>query len=111
MKRLKICAMPEKNLWSRSWSRPRNPCFSYYRDERPANYVPIKQVVLNALDKIEKASKSKGTVTGIPTGFIDLDYKLSGFQPSDFILIAARPSMGKTAFVLNIAQYMAFKEE
>ena len=73
-------------------------------------YVPIKQVVLNALDKIEKASKSKGTVTGIPTGFIDLDYKLSGFQPSDFILIAARPSMGKTAFVLNIAQYMAFKK-
>lgn len=66
--------------------------------------------VLNALDKIEKASKSKGTVTGIPTGFIDLDYKLSGFQPSDFILIAARPSMGKTAFVLNIAQYMAFKK-
>ena len=74
------------------------------------DYVPIKQVVLNALDKIEKASKSKGTVTGIPTGFIDLDYKLSGFQPSDFILIAARPSMGKTAFVLNIAQYMAFKK-
>ncbi len=72
-------------------------------------YVPIKQVVLNALDKIEKASKSKGTVTGIPTGFIDLDYKLSGFQPSDLILIAARPSMGKTAFVLNIAQYMAFR--
>ena len=65
---------------------------------------------MNALDRIEKASKSKGTVTGIPTGFIDLDYKLSGFQPSDFILIAARPSMGKTAFVLNIAQYMAFKK-
>ena len=59
---------------------------------------------------IRDRSKSKGTVTGIPTGFIDLDYKLSGFQPSDFILIAARPSMGKTAFVLNIAQYMAFKK-
>ena len=72
--------------------------------------VPIKQVVLNALDKIEKASKNKGTVTGIPTGFIDLDYKTSGFQPSDLILIAARPSMGKTAFVLNVAQHMAFKE-
>lgn len=74
------------------------------------DFVPIKQVVLNALDKIEKASKNKGTVTGIPTGFIDLDYKTSGFQPSDLILIAARPSMGKTAFVLNVAQYMAFKE-
>ena len=74
------------------------------------DFVPIKQVVLSALDKIEKASKNKGTVTGIPTGFIDLDYKTSGFQPSDLILIAARPSMGKTAFVLNVAQNMAFKE-
>ena len=73
-------------------------------------YVPIKQVVLNALEKIEKASKSKGTVTGIPTGFIDLDYKTSGLQPSDLILVAARPSMGKTAFVLNIAQHVAFKQ-
>lgn len=73
------------------------------------DFVPIKQVVLNALDKIEAASKTKGSVTGIPTGFIDLDYKTSGFQPSDLILIAARPSMGKTAFVLNVAQHMAFK--
>ena len=68
-----------------------------------------EQVVLNTLERIEKASKNKGTVTGIPTGFIDLDYKLSGLQPSDLILLAARPSMGKTAFVLNLAQYMAFK--
>lgn len=74
------------------------------------DYVPIKEVVLNALDKIERASKNKGTVTGLATGFVDLDYKMSGFQPSDLILIAARPSMGKTAFVLNIAQHMAFKE-
>ena len=73
------------------------------------DFVPIKQVVLNALDKIEAASKTKGSVTGIPTGFIDLDYETSGFQPSDLILIAARPSMGKTAFVLNVAQHMAFK--
>ena len=73
-------------------------------------YTPIKQVVLNALDVIEKASKTKGTVTGIPTGFIDLEYKLSGLQRSDLILIAARPSMGKTAFVLNIAQHAAFRQ-
>lgn len=75
------------------------------------DFVSIRQVVLNALDTIEKASKMKGTVTGIPTGFVDLDYKTSGFQPSDFILIAARPSMGKTAFVLNVAQYMAFRQD
>ncbi len=74
-------------------------------------YVPIKQVVINALDKIAAASKLKGTVTGIPTGFIDLDYKTAGLQPSDLVLIAARPSMGKTAFVLNIAQHVAFKSK
>ena len=73
------------------------------------DFVPIKEVVLNALDKIEAASRSKGSVTGMATGFIDLDYKTSGFQPSDLILIAARPYMGKTAFVLNIAEYMAFR--
>ena len=74
-------------------------------------YTPIKQVVLNALDVIEKASKTTGSVTGIPTGFIDLDYKLSGLQRSDLVLVAARPSMGKTAFVLNIAQHAAFRQE
>ena len=73
-------------------------------------YVPIRQVVLNALDVIERASKTKGNVTGIPTGFIDLDYKLSGLQRSDLVLIAERPSMGKTAFVLNIAQHVAFRQ-
>ncbi len=85
--------------------------FDLLQKRNTGEYVPIKQVVLNALDKIEKASKSKGTVTGIPTGFIDLDYKLSGLQPADLILVAARPSMGKTAFVLNIAQYVAFKKD
>ena len=74
------------------------------------DYVPIQQVVLNAINNIEKASKLKGSVTGIPTGFVDLDYKTSGMHPSDLVLIAARPSMGKTAFVLNIAQYMAFRK-
>jgi replicative DNA helicase len=73
--------------------------------------VPIRQVVLNALGTIEKASQMKGTVTGVSTGFVDLDYKTSGLQPSDFILVAARPSMGKTAFVLNMAQHMAFRKE
>ena len=73
-------------------------------------FTPIKQVVLNALEVIERASRTKGTVTGIPTGFIDLDYKLSGLQRSDLVLVAARPSMGKTAFVLNIAQHVAFRQ-
>ncbi|QUO31665.1 replicative DNA helicase [Faecalicatena sp. Marseille-Q4148] len=83
--------------------------FELVQKRNTGDFVPIQQVVLNTLERIEKASKNKGTVTGIPTGFIDLDYKLSGLQPSDLILLAARPSMGKTAFVLNLAQYMAFK--
>jgi replicative DNA helicase len=66
---------------------------------------------MQTLEKIENASRLKSSVTGLPTGFLDLDYKTSGFQPSDFILIAARPSMGKTAFVLNIAEYMAFRKD
>lgn len=85
--------------------------FQLLQNRNAGEYVPIRQVVMNALEKVEKASKSKGTVTGIPTGFIDLDYKLSGLQPSDLVLVAARPSMGKTAFVLNIAQYIAFKKD
>lgn len=85
--------------------------FELLQKRNTSDFVPIKQVVLNALERIEKASKTKGIVTGIPTGFIDLDYKLSGLQPSDLILVAARPSMGKTAFVLNIAQYIAFKKD
>ena len=83
--------------------------FDLVQNRGSQEFVPIRQVVLNAIEKIEKASRNQGSVTGIPTGFIDLDYKTSGFQPSDLILVAARPSMGKTAFVLNIAQYMAFR--
>ena len=85
--------------------------FNLVQNRGGGDYVPIKQVVINALDKIEKASKQKGSVTGIATGFVDLDYQMAGLQPSDLILIAARPSMGKTAFVLNIAQYVAIHSQ
>ena len=84
--------------------------FELVQKRNTGDFVPIKDVVLNALEKIEIASKTSGSVTGIPTGFLDLDYKMAGLQPSDLILVAARPSMGKTAFVLNIAQYVAFKK-
>lgn len=73
--------------------------------------VPIKQIVMNALAKIHAASQMEGSVTGVPTGFTDLDRQLSGLQPADMILIAARPSMGKTALALNIAEYVAFHEK
>ena len=82
--------------------------FDLLQNRGHTDFVPIKQIVINALEKIEQASKTKGNVTGIATGFMDLDYRTSGLQPSDLVLVAARPSMGKTAFVLNIAQYVAF---
>ena len=84
--------------------------FDLVQRRNSGEFVPIREVVMNAMDKIEKASRNNGVVTGIPTGFIDLDYRTAGMQPSDLVLIAARPSMGKTAFVLNIAQHVAFKQ-
>ena len=83
--------------------------FNLVQRRNTGEFVPIRQIVMNAMDQIEKASKNKGNVTGIATGFIDLDYRTAGMQPSDLVLIAARPSMGKTAFVLNIAPYSAWK--
>ena len=85
--------------------------FQLLQQRDSGDMVPIRQVVMDTLENIEKVSRTKGNVTGLPTGFTDLDYKTSGFQNSDLILVAARPSMGKTAFVLNIAQYMAFKKD
>lgn len=84
--------------------------FDIVQKRNNGDFVPIRQIVMNAMNLIEEASKNKGAVTGIATGFLDLDYKTAGFQPSDLILVAARPSMGKTAFVLNIAQHVAFHD-
>ena len=85
--------------------------FRLLQNRNTSDYVPIRDVVINVVNKIEQASKNKSSVTGIPTGFSDLDWKTSGMQPSDLILIAARPSMGKTAFVLNLAQNMAIRHD
>lgn len=85
--------------------------FKVVQKRNAGDFVPISVVVNNALDKISMAAKNKGAVTGIATGFIDLDYKTAGLQPSDLVLIAARPSMGKTAFALNIAQYVAVRQK
>lgn len=75
------------------------------------DFAPIKGIIFDAFNKIEQLYASKGGITGIPTGFKDLDRLTAGLQPSDLVLIAARPSMGKTAFVLNIAQHIAIKEK
>jgi len=83
--------------------------FDIVQQRNSGDYTPINEIVMNALEKINAASQMKGNVTGIATGFNDLDYKTAGLQPSDLILIAARPSMGKTAFALNVAQHICFK--
>lgn len=85
--------------------------FQLLQTKRTTEFTPIREIVLNSLQQIQKVSKAKSSVTGIPTGFTDLDKATAGMQPSDLILVAARPSMGKTAFVLNIAEYVAFKKD
>lgn len=85
--------------------------FALVQNKGTSDYVPIRAVVLKTLQDISRAYQTKGNVTGIATGFTDLDYMLSGLQPSDLILIAARPSMGKTAFALNIASYVAVRNK
>lgn len=85
--------------------------FNLVKNKGAGDTTPISQIVLNAVMKIDQASRTQGSVTGVPTGFIDLDYRTAGLQPSDLILVAARPSMGKTAFVLNIAQHTAVRND
>lgn len=83
--------------------------FDIVQNRTTSDFVSIQDVVIQTIESIEAASRTKGSVTGISTGFYDLDYKTAGLQPSDLILIAARPSMGKTAFVLNVAEHVALK--
>ncbi len=69
-----------------------------------SSFAPIGEVVLSNLDKLNKLQQHDGAITGVPTGFKDVDHVFNGLQKSDLILVAARPAMGKTAFTLNIAQ-------
>lgn len=82
--------------------------FDLVQNRNTSDFVPIEDVVIKAIEQIRMTAKVKGNVTGIASGFIDLDRMTAGFQPSDLVLIAARPSMGKTAFVLNVADYVCF---
>ena len=80
--------------------------FAIAEDRIRAGFVPLRDLVQGSFATIEKLQQHKGMVTGVPTGFVDLDELTSGLQPSDLVLIAARPSMGKTSLVLNIAQHV-----
>jgi len=85
--------------------------FSIADDNIHTGFVPLRDLVQGSFETIETLQERKGAVTGVPSGFVDLDELTSGFQPSDLVLLAARPSMGKTAFVLNIAQYLGVKTD
>jgi replicative DNA helicase len=74
-------------------------------------YYPLSSIIKESIKYIEELYEKKEHVTGVPTGFLDLDQKTAGFQRGDLIIIAGRPSMGKTAFALNIAQYAAIQAE
>ena len=77
---------------------------------RPA-FAKVGDMIMDTIKIIEQLYERKELVTGVPTGFLDLDQKTAGLQPADLVIIAARPSMGKTAFALNIAQYVAMQTE
>jgi replicative DNA helicase len=80
--------------------------FAIAEDRIRAGFVPLRDLVQGSFAAIEKLQQHKGLVTGVPTGFADLDEMTAGLQPSDLVLVAARPSMGKTSFVLNVAQHV-----
>ena len=84
--------------------------FKVLNERKTTEFVPISEVTMNALEKINEASKTKNPVTGLATGFVDLDRMLTGLHGSDYVLIAARPSMGKTALALNIVQNVVFRD-
>jgi replicative DNA helicase len=85
--------------------------FGLLQNQQSGDMESIKSIVMRTIDSIEAVAKNKGSVTGVETGFYDLDAMTAGFQKSDLIIVAARPSMGKTAFVLNIAEYAAVKHD
>ena len=85
--------------------------FDIMQNRNTKGYTPIKEVLINAIDELEKLYNHKGGITGIATGFIDLDRITAGLHNSDLVLIAARPAMGKSAFALNIASHVAIREK
>ncbi|MCX5901815.1 MAG: replicative DNA helicase, partial [Proteobacteria bacterium] len=79
--------------------------FQISEDGIKPSFYPLKTILKSTFKDIERLYEKKQIITGVPSGFADLDSKTSGFQPSDLIIIAGRPSMGKTAFCLNVAQH------
>jgi replicative DNA helicase len=85
--------------------------FAVADDRLKAGFVPMRDLVKDSFPKIEQLFEHKRLVTGVPTGFVDLDEMTRGLQPGDLVIVAARPSMGKTSLVLNIAQHVAVQAD
>jgi len=85
--------------------------FAVADDRLKAGFVPMRELVKESFPKIEQLFEQKRLITGVPTGFVDLDEMTRGLQGGDLVIVAARPSMGKTSLVLNIAQYVATQPE
>ena len=83
--------------------------FDIMQSKNQKGYSPMKDILVDTFSQLEKLYNQKEPITGVPTGFADLDYKTAGLHESDLILIAARPAMGKTAFALNIATNAAVR--
>jgi len=83
--------------------------FQISQQRRDQGFTRLKEMLWPAMERIEALQRSGKTITGVPTGFVDLDEMTSGFQPSELIIVAARPSMGKTALVLNVAAHAAIE--
>src|SRR5207253_1734883 len=83
--------------------------FQVAQMRRSEEFIRIKELIWPTMERIEQLQSGHGTVTGVPTGFVDLDRLTAGFQPSDLVIVAARPSMGKTALALNIVQHAAIE--
>lgn len=90
--------------------RAEKSIFDILQKRSTQGFTHIKDILLETFSRLEELYNSKGFITGIPTGFNDLDFKTAGLQNSDLVLIAARPGMGKTAMALNIAQYAAVQK-
>ena len=83
--------------------------FQVAQFRRSEEFTRLKELIWPTMERIEQLQAGKGAVTGVPSGFLDLDRLTAGFQKSDLVIIAARPSMGKTAFVLNVVQHAAIE--
>ena len=103
-------AMKEDQDISNILDKSEQMVFQVSQKHLKEDFIPIKDVLAESFDRIDELHKDKGSIRGVPTGFKDVDNLLAGLQPSDLIILAARPSMGKTSLALNISQHVAAVE-